>query len=93
MNQNEIAEHTTTENVIFVNPIIDNTLHINDAVLSNDVFVDAVLITDSSNCMNVKQFIICIVTILILSFMLFSLFLFTGGIGIFLTIDGGDDAT
>ena len=90
MNQNASIEH-----VITVNPIFEDTVYINDAVVTHAEFVDAVLIDEQSidNCMNVKRFVDCIITILCLSFILFILFLFTGGIGYFLTINGGDDPT
>ena len=93
MNQNAVV----TEHTITVNPIYEDTVYINDAVVTHADFVEAVLIDDASNsgnhCMNVKRFIDCIIAILCLSFMLFVLFLFTGGIGYFLTINGGDDPT
>lgn len=90
MNQDASIEH-----VITVNPIFEDTVYINDAVLTDVEFVDAIIINENTvdNCINVKQFVSFIVTILCLSFMLFVLFLFTGGIGYFLTINGGDDPT
>ena len=92
MDQNAIIEHSIT-----VNPIYDNTVYINDALATNVDFVDAVLLDDipdsGSNCTTLKNIISCVFTIICLAFMLFSLFLFTGGIGVFLTIYGGDDST
>jgi len=90
-------QNTTIEHAITVNPIYDNTVYINDALATDVDFVDAVLIDDipdsGYNCMALKNIIGCIFTIICLAFMLFSLFLFSGGIGIFLTIYGGDDST
>jgi hypothetical protein len=92
MNQNEILEHTIT-----VNPIYENTVYINDAVSTDIDYVDAVLIDDvtenSNNCTKVKNIVSCILAVMCLAFILFSLFLFSGGIGLFLTINGGDDST
>ena len=93
MNQNEIAEHTIT-----VNPIYENTVYINDAVSTDVDYVDAVLINDGvnnvnniDNWINARPFFNCIIVILCLSFIIFILFLIAGGVGFFLTINGGDD--
>jgi hypothetical protein len=87
-----MSQNETVDSIITVNPIYENTVFIDNAVLTNIEFVDAVLINDSSNiCMIVNHIISCLVTILCLSFALFVLFLCTGGIGYFLTMYSGDD--
>ena len=82
MNQNEIAEHTIT-----VNPIYENTVYINNAVSTDVDYVDAVLINDGAinvnnidNWINTRPFLNCIIVLLCLSFVLFILFLFAGGL-------------
>lgn len=93
MNQN-VIEDTTTENIIIVNPIVDNTLHINDAVLLDIEITDAILIlSEPHKCMSVNFCINCIISFLCVSFLMFMVFLVTGGLGFFLTMYGGDDAT
>uniref|UniRef100_A0A6C0L982 Uncharacterized protein n=1 Tax=viral metagenome TaxID=1070528 RepID=A0A6C0L982_9ZZZZ len=93
MNQNAVV----TEHTITVNPIYENTVYINDAVSTDIHYVEAVLIDDipddSNNCTKVKNIVTCLLALMCLVFILFSLFLFSGGIGLFLTINGGDDST
>ena len=93
MNQNEIAEHTIT-----VNPIYENTVYINDAVSTDVDYVDAVLINDGvnnvnniDNWINARPFFNCIIVILCLSFIIFILFIFAGGLELFININDGDD--
>jgi len=93
MNQNTILEQVETETIILVNPIVDNNLHINDAVLTDIEFTDAILINESNNCTNLKIVIASIISCLCVSFGLFILFIITGGLGFLLTMYGGDDTT
>jgi hypothetical protein len=93
MNQNEITEHTIT-----VNPIYENTVYINDAVSTDVDYVDAVLINDGvnnvnnvDNWINTRPFLNCILVLFCLSFVIFILFLFAGGIELFININDGDD--
>jgi len=90
------TESLSLEHAIIVNPVYENTVYINNAVGTNTEYVDAVLINDNTwqnveNFGNVKHILICIVSILCLSFILFILFVFLGGLELFLTINGGDD--
>jgi predicted small integral membrane protein len=83
----------TQDVVINVNPIHENTVYINDAVVIDVDFVDAVLISETVNSDYLKKCIDCIIVVLFLGCGMFFLFLCVGGIGFFLTINGGDDAS
>jgi hypothetical protein len=93
MIQDEVSGIALSENVITVNPIYEDTVYINDAVVTDVEFVDAVLIIETTNRLDIKKCTECILSILFLGVGMFLLFLCFGGLGFFLTIDSGDDPT